>query len=163
MKNYIITAALIYRGEKIMLIDHGPEFGSNNYWCLPGGTVDSTETALDGMLREVKEETGLTPHGDVHVAFLTQHMNLRKGWQSVVPTYEFSVHESDKVNINDPDKETFSAKFFTVEEAIKKLENNPFQIMSEPLIDYLKTGKGKMWTYEEKETGISLLYSHNFK
>jgi len=29
------------------------------YWCLPGGHIDAVETAVEAVIREVAEETGL--------------------------------------------------------------------------------------------------------
>ncbi len=50
--------ALIIRDGKIILIKRGTEpfLGA---WALPGGFVDSGETAQDACVREAKEETGL--------------------------------------------------------------------------------------------------------
>lgn len=31
MKNYVITAAIIKKGNKILLIHHGPEYGNDSY------------------------------------------------------------------------------------------------------------------------------------
>lgn len=31
------------------------------YWCLPGGGLEGGETLVDGMIREMMEETGITP------------------------------------------------------------------------------------------------------
>src|SRR6476620_9906846 len=35
--------------------------GSKNYWCLPGGGLDPGEALVDGMRREMVEETGIEP------------------------------------------------------------------------------------------------------
>lgn len=161
MKSYVITAAIIRRGDKILLINHGPEYGSSSYWCLPGGTAEEHENAFECMLREVKEETGLEPKNMVKVAFLTQHINEKRDWQSIVLTYEFSIAEDDQININDPDREILSADFFTTEEAIEKLKGNPFLIMREPLEKYLLNKKSKIWTYLETEFNIELLGSQD--
>jgi ADP-ribose pyrophosphatase YjhB (NUDIX family) len=37
-------------------------------WRLPGGGRGRCETAEDGVLRELREEIGLTSHGDIRVA-----------------------------------------------------------------------------------------------
>lgn len=157
MKTYVITATLVYKDNDMLLVHHGPEYGSDSYWCLPGGTAEEKETALEAMLREVKEETGLEPYGEVKLAFLTQHLNFKRNWQSVVFTYAFSVSNEAKIKIDDPDQETLEVKFFTKNEAIAKMRENPFLVMREPLIDYLETRRPKIWTYSETKKEVSLI------
>ena len=51
------VSAIIIRVNKILLI-HRKKNGEE-YWVFPGGGVEDTETADEGILREVKEETSL--------------------------------------------------------------------------------------------------------
>lgn len=51
------ASAIILKGEKILLI-HRKKNGEE-YWVFPGGGVEDTETAAEGIVREVKEETNL--------------------------------------------------------------------------------------------------------
>ena len=51
------VSAIILRGNKILLI-HRKKNGEE-YWVFPGGGVEDNETADEGILREVKEETNL--------------------------------------------------------------------------------------------------------
>jgi ADP-ribose pyrophosphatase YjhB (NUDIX family) len=43
------------RGELLLINRNSKPFG----WCLPGGKINSEESATDAAIREVKEETGL--------------------------------------------------------------------------------------------------------
>lgn len=53
------TAIIIYPENKILLVKRStPPF--IGYWALPGGRAESGEKTEDTILREVKEETGLT-------------------------------------------------------------------------------------------------------
>jgi len=45
--------------EQILLVKRNVAPG-NGRWCLPGGFIEQGETAQEAVLRELKEETGLT-------------------------------------------------------------------------------------------------------
>lgn len=53
------VGAVIEKDGKVLLIKRGHE-PFKDYWCLPGGHIDFGETAEKAVVREVKEETGLT-------------------------------------------------------------------------------------------------------
>jgi len=50
--------ALIFQGKRMLLAQRGkqPLMG---LWSLPGGVLETGETLVDGIRREVREETGL--------------------------------------------------------------------------------------------------------
>jgi len=50
--------ALIFDRGKILLVERGKE-PLKGYWSLPGGVLEIGETLEQGIVREVREETGL--------------------------------------------------------------------------------------------------------
>jgi 8-oxo-dGTP diphosphatase len=54
--------AIIARGNELLLVKHkdpdGKPYGS---WVLPGGKVEEGELIVDAIVREITEETGITP------------------------------------------------------------------------------------------------------
>lgn len=52
------VGAVIFFGGKVLLVKRGKEPGYGK-WSIPGGAVELGETLKEGVLREVKEETGL--------------------------------------------------------------------------------------------------------
>jgi 8-oxo-dGTP diphosphatase len=50
--------ALIFNRGKILLVERGKE-PFKGYWSLPGGVLEAGETLEQGIIREVREETGL--------------------------------------------------------------------------------------------------------
>lgn len=55
---HIVTNGIVVKDNKILLIKRGIEPGYGK-WALPGGYLDWDETAEEGVLREVFEETGV--------------------------------------------------------------------------------------------------------
>lgn len=53
------AGAVIEKDGKVLLVKRNHE-PFKDYWCLPGGHIDFGETAEQAIIREVKEETGLS-------------------------------------------------------------------------------------------------------
>ena len=49
----------IVRGSQVLLIQHREHAGGRSYWLLPGGGKEAGESAEAGVVREMREETGL--------------------------------------------------------------------------------------------------------
>jgi 8-oxo-dGTP diphosphatase len=52
------VGALIFEDGKILLVERGKE-PLKGYWSIPGGIVETGEKLVEGIRREVEEETGL--------------------------------------------------------------------------------------------------------
>ena len=52
------VGALIFRGDCILMAQRGKE-PLKGWWSLPGGALELGELLADGVVREVREETGL--------------------------------------------------------------------------------------------------------
>lgn len=60
------VAAVIVRdtaNEREVLLTERAGEPFKGQWCLPGGHIDEYESARPAIIREVREETGLTFHG----------------------------------------------------------------------------------------------------
>lgn len=51
------ASACVWRGDEVLLVQRGNAFG-HGFWSLPGGRIESGESALEAAARELMEETG---------------------------------------------------------------------------------------------------------
>lgn len=56
----IIVRAVVRRGERVLLLRRPPGAFRGGVFELPGGKVDPGENLAQALIREVREETGLT-------------------------------------------------------------------------------------------------------
>lgn len=56
-----IEVAICYlrHGNRYLLLQRAPGTMQEHTWCLPGGKIESGESPVEGLLREVKEEIGI--------------------------------------------------------------------------------------------------------
>lgn len=65
----LIVAALVQRGEQLLLVEQQAPDDLEPSWMLPGGRVEPGETVLGALARELREEDGLRLKGAPRIAF----------------------------------------------------------------------------------------------
>jgi len=89
----ILTMCIIRDGNQILLINRPKEQGFPGY-IAPGGKVDFPESIVDGAIREVKEETGLTVKG-IHYKGLIEFCEINSGLRYMVFHYLVTSFEGE--------------------------------------------------------------------
>jgi 8-oxo-dGTP diphosphatase len=64
---HVVVHALCVKDNSILLVRRVPELLEGGKWSLPGGFLDRDETFKEGVLRELKEETGW--EGEIRMLF----------------------------------------------------------------------------------------------
>ena len=86
-----VAAGIIRSGDDILLVEQKSD--GRQYWSLPGGVVEPNETAVQGLLREVAEETGVCITDIGRIAHVTEIRS--QDLQSVVIATVFEVAQWD--------------------------------------------------------------------
>lgn len=55
---HVTAGALIIRGGSLLLARRAPGLLEAGKWCLPGGFINRDESIQQGIVREIREETG---------------------------------------------------------------------------------------------------------
>ncbi|MEE8294902.1 MAG: NUDIX hydrolase [Sphingomonadales bacterium] len=72
-KNPVSAKAVIISEGKVLLLKQ-----KNGKWDLPGGKLDENENIVEGLIREVKEETGLKVWPMKHLVSKTRRVKNNK-------------------------------------------------------------------------------------
>lgn len=116
----LVANIFLWSRGKILMLKRSPRhtFGNRSPWNCPGGSIEFGETPEAAIIREVQEETGITPH--VHRLIALWAETFPTGVQIVVYSY-FGTTDSRKVHIN---RESIASQWYSVSQALK-LETFP--------------------------------------
>src|SRR3989338_4674494 len=82
MENRIRVAALIFKGDKILLVKHVHPKTGFAWWVPPGGGLQNRETLFECGQREVMEDTGLSVTFD-KIVYLRQFISSEFGKNNI--------------------------------------------------------------------------------
>ena len=139
LRREILVAAgvLLDRMGRVLLVANDWGRRGKIRYTLPGGMVEPGETAVEAVVREVREETGLTVVEVEHLAYVVQVEDRRRRERTVAMA--FRVRWKGLLNPHDPDGHIVEARFFD-REALKERLGSHLPLL-EPLLYYLETGE----------------------
>ncbi|HUS61870.1 MAG TPA: NUDIX hydrolase [Acidimicrobiales bacterium] len=136
MREWVVAAGVIEGPGGVLLVQNKRTDGHLD-WSPPGGVIEvgDGETVVDGLTREVFEETGLTVlgwHGPLYrVHARAEHM----GWDLTVEVHQAVSFEGD-VRLDDPDGVVVDAAWVDPERCPALLEQ-AYQFVREPFSQWL--------------------------
>lgn len=145
------AVGILREGANVLMVKSSYP-GREPFWALPGGLVERGETLADALVREIREETGLSVAGYLPLIAVLQLIT-----NASAPDWFTFIFEpakwSGELSPNDPDRTTKSAAFVPPRTAIAHLEDLPWGL-SDPIVHRLQGGPtGGVWTYAWEGTG----------
>lgn len=139
MRAWTVAGGLIEFNGRLLLVQNQRRDGSLD-WTTPGGVVDPGEELLEGLTREVEEETGLRVSGWEGPLWTVEAEAPDMGW-----TLEVEVHRAvgfaGDIIVDDPDGIVIDAAWLDLDGCRECLDTS-WVPAREPMLAWL----GERWT-----------------
>jgi len=134
MHEWLVGGALIEGPNGVLLVQNRRRNGRHD-WSPPGGVIDEGETLLEGLAREVAEETGLVVAGWEGPIYEITAEAPGLGWNLRVEAHR-AVGVAGDLVIEDPDGIVVDARYVAIDQCELHLDgNHPWVV--EPLLEWL--------------------------
>ncbi len=134
MRAWLVGGAIVEGPDGLLLVRNRRRNGALD-WSPPGGVIDAGESVIEGLTREVAEETGLTVARWTGPIYEIQADAPDLGW-----TLRVEVHVATQVSgelaLEDPDGIVVDARYVAADACLDHLTDaHPW--VREPLADWL--------------------------
>ncbi len=142
MQHWTVGAGLIV-GEEGLLLVRNLRRNDREDWTPPGGVIEEGEPLLEGLTREVLEETGLTVAEWQGPVYEVRCEAPEMGWTLRVEVH-LAVSYEGELRVEDPDGIVVEARFVGDDDLSALLAGNHRWVL-EPLTDWLS----ERWHHHE--------------
>jgi 8-oxo-dGTP diphosphatase len=135
VREWVVAGALVESGGRVLLVRNQRRGGLED-WSTPGGVIDDEDgSVLDGLTREVEEETGLRVTRWEGPLYEVEAVAPDLGWVMRCEVHRAVAYEGH-VRVADPDGIVVEAAFVSAADAATVLERcHPW--VGEPLAEWL--------------------------
>jgi 8-oxo-dGTP diphosphatase len=142
LAEFTVAGALVESTDGILLVCNRRRGGVLD-WSTPGGVIDATDASLlDGLAREVAEETGLLVTGWEGPLYDVHATASELGWSFRCEVYR-ALGWSGSISLDDPDGIVVDARFAHGDECAAILATCA-RWVGEPLADWLTARWGPL-------------------
>ena len=138
MTSWLVAGAVIEGPEGLLLVANRRRDGRID-WSTPGGVIDPGESLIEGLTREVTEETGLVVSSWDGLLYGIEVSAPDLGWDLRVEVHRAAEVSGDLL-VDDPDGIVFDAGYLGPEACDERLASSPPWVR-EPLAAWL----GERW------------------
>ena len=154
VQQWMVASGIVEGPEGLLLVQNRRRDGTAD-WSPPGGVVETAEgeSVVDGLTREVAEETGLRVGAWEGPLYEVEAVAPGMGWHLRVEVYRALTYEG-AIAIDDPDGIVIDAGFLTLEACRLQLATT-WLPTHEPLLHWLDERWSEQRSYRYHIEGAS--------
>jgi 8-oxo-dGTP diphosphatase len=134
VREWLVAGGLILGPDGLLLVQNRRRNGRHD-WSTPGGVIDEGETLIEGLTREVREETGLTVTSWLGPVYQLETDAPGLGWHMRFEAH-LALDFTGEIVIDDPDGIVVDAAWVDPEQCVDHLASNHLWVR-EPLVEWL--------------------------